>query len=61
MTDLTPHESLPMKKTVDRQFFRLVCSKIGGWFSEHSTANPKCAPDAPIIKGSKFEGTLTLT
>ncbi len=38
--DKTPHESLPSKKTGQRQWFRLVSPDIGAWFTEHNTANP---------------------
>ncbi|KAJ3414515.1 guanine nucleotide exchange protein for ADP-robosylation factor [Chytridiales sp. JEL 0842] len=55
LTDVTPHESLPVKKRVYRQFFRLVTSKVSGWFEEHSTPNPLgIMPACPIIKGNKF-------
>ena len=59
LTDRTPHESLPLKKSTYRQFFRLVTSKVSVWFEDHSTKNPcGIVPDpkiTKIVKGSKFE------
>ena len=59
LTDRTPHESLPLKKSTYRQFFRLVTSKVSVWFEDHSTKNPHgIVPDpeiTKIVKGSKFE------
>lgn len=40
MSDRTPHESLPMKKTTLRQFFRIMTSEVEFWFKDHYTANP---------------------
>ena len=40
MSDRVPHESLPMKKTTMRQFFRIMTSEVQFWFQEHYTANP---------------------
>lgn len=55
LTDRTPHESLPAERTAPRQWFRLVADAIGGWWAEHSTANPLgVQPNAPILLGSKF-------
>jgi hypothetical protein len=49
MTDVTPHESVPVKETVFRQFFRLVSSNIGAWFKEKNTFNSLgVMPTAPI-------------
>jgi len=57
ITDATPHESLPMKTTGQRQFFRLVMSEVGVWFEKHSTANPLgIKPGCHITKANKFEG-----
>ena len=62
MTDGTPHESLPLEAAADaaapRQFFRLVTSRISGWYRAHSTANElgiTPPPEVPIINGDKFE------
>ncbi|KAI8897820.1 hypothetical protein BC833DRAFT_620883 [Globomyces pollinis-pini] len=56
ITDMTPHESVPLKERTFRQYFRLVTNEISGWFEEHSTPNPMgIKPNAPIIKGNKFE------
>ena len=56
--DRTPHESLPMKESGYRQFFRLVTSDVNIWYEEHSTPNPNgVKPDetkVTIIKGNKF-------
>ena len=55
MTDRTPHESLPSLTTSVRQWFRLVSSDIGVWFSEHSTHNPMgVKPTSPISHINKF-------
>ncbi len=58
-TDRTPHESLPLKKSAERQFFRLVTSEVSLWFEEHSTKNPLgVVPDpekTKIVKGYKFD------
>ena len=40
MSDRVPHESLPMKKTTMRQFFRIMTSEVQFWFQDHYTANP---------------------
>ncbi len=58
-TDRTPHESLPLKNSAERQFFRLVTSEVSLWFEEHSTKNPLgVVPDpekTKIVKGYKFD------
>eukprot|EP00931_Biecheleriopsis_adriatica_P075433 TRINITY_DN49299_c0_g1_i1.p1 TRINITY_DN49299_c0_g1~~TRINITY_DN49299_c0_g1_i1.p1 ORF type:complete len:324 (+),score=36.45 TRINITY_DN49299_c0_g1_i1:67-1038(+) len=41
ITDLTPHESLPLPEGCLRQYFRLVTSEVTHWYSKHSTPNPK--------------------
>ena len=56
ITDRTPHEALPMAADGDRQFFRLVVGRVSVWYAAHSTANPLCEPDAPVVHGSKFRG-----
>ena len=40
MSDRAPHESLPMKATTMRQFFRIMTSEVEFWFKDHYTANP---------------------
>jgi hypothetical protein len=58
ITDRTPHESLPMKSQIYRQFFRLVTENVGVWYEQHSTKNPKgVIPNSNItriIKKNKF-------
>lgn len=58
LTDRTPHESLPLKETTYRQYFRLVTSQVSLWFEDHSTKNPMgVVPDpntTKIVRGSKF-------
>ena len=59
ITDLTPHESLPLETRTYRQWFRLVTSRVSLWFQDHSTPNPLgIVPDpkiTKIVKGSKFD------
>lgn len=64
ITDSTPHESLPIRasleepgvKRVYRQFFRLVVGEISLWYSKHNTPNPfGIMPDATISYINKFE------
>jgi hypothetical protein len=51
LTDLTPHESLPMEQSVHRQYFRLVTSSVGMWYEQHNTANPLgIVPDPQITQ-----------
>ncbi|KAL3915537.1 MAG: hypothetical protein SGPRY_007182, partial [Prymnesium sp.] len=55
ISDQTPHESMPLRERQHRQFFRLVTSKIGVWYSAHSTPNPfGIQPQAPIVESNKF-------
>jgi hypothetical protein len=60
MTDRTPHESLPMPYTGERQFFRLVVGKVSAWFTEHNTPNPlgyqpnTHDPSIQIIQTNKY-------
>lgn len=55
MTDRTPHEARPSLESGRRTFFRLVSSKIGGWFVRHNTPNPLgVKPMAPMIYEDKF-------
>ncbi len=60
-TDRTPHESLPLKESTERQFFRLVTKEVSIWYEDHSTKNPcGIVPDpekTKIVKGSKFDET----
>jgi hypothetical protein len=59
LTDLTPHESLPVKQSCYRQFFRLVTGEVSVWYSQHSTPNPlgiKPPQNVRIIDQDKFEG-----
>lgn len=56
ITDCVPHEAIPMKANVHRQFFRLVVGEISVWYSQHSTPNPLgTLPTATIIDTNKFE------
>eukprot|EP01084_Bolivina_argentea_P252507 423849_1 len=59
ITDRTPHESVPMVESGNRQFFRLVLHKLSLWYDEHSTVNPNGVVPDPlvtrIVKGNKFE------
>jgi hypothetical protein len=55
LTDLTPHEALPIRENCYRQFFRLVAGDITVWYDKHSTANRLgTKPDAIIIFEDKF-------
>lgn len=54
ISDRTPHEAMPATRDGMRQWVRLVGDDIGGWWSMHSTTNPKVAPNAPVLHGSKF-------
>ena len=43
MSDATPYESLPLKATKVRQFFRIMACEVGFWykdFKEYYTPNP---------------------
>jgi len=40
LTDLTPHESLPVLEETPRQWFRLVSQDVTVWYEQHSTPNP---------------------
>lgn len=64
MTDMTPHESLPLPAGTKRQYFRLVSSGISVWYSKHSTPNPIgiVPPDhVKIIHTDKFESMTQQT
>lgn len=55
ITDRTPHESIPVKETTNRQFFRLVSEDIHAWYKKHSTPNPLgIEPKCPIVDVDKF-------
>lgn len=50
LTDRTPHESVPVRESVFRQFFRLVTPKISVWFKDKSTPSPfGVAPQCPVV------------
>lgn len=57
MTDSCPHEALPQHESAQRQFFRLVTSRVDFWYSAHNTLNP-LVPHLPkhvkIIHKNKF-------
>ena len=56
LTDMTPHESLPLPAGTFRQFFRLVVGRVDVWFSAHSTPSPLgVLPRCHIVDGNKFE------
>ncbi|KAH8071422.1 hypothetical protein JL721_4400 [Aureococcus anophagefferens] len=59
MSDMTPHESLPLKGGGRRQYFRLVVGEVSAWYAAHSTPNPNfdlaSAPGGPaVVAGDKF-------
>jgi hypothetical protein len=57
MTDCCPHESLPLRTTQYRQWFRFVTSRVGLWYLDHSTVNRlgiQPPNNVRIIRGSKF-------
>jgi len=57
LTDVTPHESMPLENETRRQFFRLVTSSLSAWYPEHSTKNELVGPNTEVTKiigGSKF-------
>ena len=61
LTDLTPHESLPLQPGTSRSYFRLCTSSLSVWYEAHSTPNPLGivpGPEVRIVKGDKFEGTV---
>lgn len=60
MTDMTPHESLPLAAGTPRQYFRLVTSNVTAWYADHSTPNPLgvVPPEVvAVLHGSKFART----
>ncbi|KAI9353287.1 hypothetical protein DFJ73DRAFT_324660 [Zopfochytrium polystomum] len=60
LTDRTPHEALPVREKVFRQFFRLVTSRVTVWYAAHSTRNDERGvvppADVRIVEGDKFKG-----
>ena len=55
MTDRTPHESLPLVRGGQRQYFRVVRGPVSMWYSQHSTSNPLgTEADAVILEHNKF-------
>ena len=54
ITDGTPHEALPVKERVYRQFIRIVGPDVHLWYADHSTPNPLCEPAAFVVTGNKF-------
>mmetsp|Transcript_37336 Transcript_37336/g.81739 ORF Transcript_37336/g.81739 Transcript_37336/m.81739 type:complete len:193 (-) Transcript_37336:2994-3572(-) len=56
LTDETPHESLLLRESQYRQFFRFVGPYVSHWYADHSTANPLCPvpDDVIIVRGNKF-------
>ena len=57
MTDRTPHQAMPQRKSGYRQFFRLVTSDFNVWHAQHCTANPKVPlpPHVHVIHERRFE------
>mmetsp|Transcript_57431 Transcript_57431/g.69104 ORF Transcript_57431/g.69104 Transcript_57431/m.69104 type:complete len:405 (-) Transcript_57431:15-1229(-) len=57
MTDRTPHEALSQRSSGNRQFFRMVTSRVSHWFADHCTPNPSVPlPDHVIVvHGNKFD------
>jgi len=63
-TDSTPHESVPMNEHVYRQYFRVVTSNVGVWYSKHSTANRLGVvppSSCEILHDDKFSPSFSLT
>merc|ERR1712187_129511 len=58
ITDVTPHESLPMAEDTYRQYFRVVTSSLSAWYPENATPNPLGIKPDPqttdIVAGKKF-------
>lgn len=58
LTDMTPHESLPLVEDGHRQYFRVVTSSVSIWYANHSTPNRLgILPDpamTKIVAGDKF-------
>merc|ERR1712039_140944 len=51
LSDLTPHEALPLAMDSYRQYFRLVTHKVSVWYEKHSTKNPLgIVPDPEITR-----------
>lgn len=67
LTDVTPHESLPVvapasdptAEFVQRSFFRLVVGDISIWYSKHNTHNPLgIQPDCPVSDEDKYDSNI---
>lgn len=55
LTDETPHQSIPLKESSHRQWFRFVSSQVGIWYEAHSTKNKLgVLPNCQVVYGSKF-------
>merc|ERR1712066_506664 len=58
MTDVTPHESLPLEEDTYRQYFRVVTSSLSAWYPQNATPNPLGIKPDPeiteIVDGNKF-------
>ena len=55
LTDSCPHESRIIEKDCNRQWFRLVTSEVGIWYSKHSTANRLgIKPNCEMVDYFKF-------
>jgi len=50
LTDLTPHESLPLLSSARRQMFRLVTSDVSIWYTKHNTKNPLGVQPGPLTE-----------
>lgn len=56
MTDVTPHESLPLSASTFRQFFRLVVGPVSVWHARYNTPNPTgTLPAAPVVTPSDYD------
>lgn len=61
LTDITPHESVPLEETAYRQYFRVVTSGVSVWYAKHSTANPLgVQPDPAVTKTLTHDKFLQL-
>merc|ERR1712039_64853 len=51
LSDLTPHESMPIQAGCHRQFFRLIIGQVSCWYEQHSTKNRLgVVPDPRVTK-----------
>jgi len=61
MSDRTPHESMPLERAMQRQYFRLVTSSVSVWYERHSTPNPLgIVPDASVTQTLTHDKFLDL-